>query len=294
MEASVAERDATEETVEPVEAPVEGGAEATRSMGHLFEYSTYVNAGTDSEECEHAKDGKCKNDEHFHAWICLPNALQNRDIQEKARAAKARRKRALRDSGGDGRSASDAYVTLESELDDLLAGDRERLLAQIADRNVRKKLGEIVTDIRESDHFENYEQDAEEYRRLSAMKDEERDEEEYKALDDRMTEFTNAVEERVKRTTKEEIDGMGAMTEDQVRALVREARIEGEANEQSDHVYHVWLGFIGTRVCGPDRRRYFQSVEDFRNASPEAVNAIDLAMQDLTTRTIRGGGALGN
>src|SRR5438445_543555 len=94
-------------------APSENGAEATRTTKHLFSYSKYVHAGDGAEECEHREDGKCEDAAHFHGWVCLPNSLQHRDILDKARAAKARRRRALRDGGDAQRAATDAYVTLE-------------------------------------------------------------------------------------------------------------------------------------------------------------------------------------
>lgn len=283
------------DVAEPVEveedgAPVEEGAEATRTMSNLFEYSSFVHAGAGSEDCEHREDGTCKEPGHFHAWVTLPNSLQHRDIQEKARAAKARRKRAMRDAGDEGRPASDAYVTLESELDDLMAGEREVLLSEMADRTTRKKFGEYVTDVRENDdRFENYEQDAEEYRRLVNVPEEERDAEEFKQVDELMTAFGNAVQETIEREKEGELASLRKMTDADIRDIVRLSRIEGESAEQSVHTYYTWLAFVGTRVkAGALAKRYFGSLEDLRNASPEAVDAIDGTLRELESRTMRG------
>lgn len=283
--------DETEIVEDEAEDEVAEGAEATRTTAKLFEYSRYVHAGDGAEQCEHREDGACKEAEHFHAWICLPNSLQHRDIQEKARAAKARRKRAMRDAGTDGRPPSDAYVTLESELDDLMLGDRKALLDQIAERTVRKKFGEYVTDVRENDdRFETYGQDAEEYKRQMELPEEQRDDE-FKQLDTLMTDFTKAVEDRVESEKQREIQVMEGLPEENVRALVRESRIQGEATDQSINTYYTWLAFICTRRPGVAQitaKRYFATLEDLRNAPPEAVTVIDDAIKDLETGQIRG------
>lgn len=274
-------------------APVEEGAEATRSAAHLFQYSQYVHAGTGARECEHAEDGKCQESDHFHAWVCLPNQLQHADIQEKARAAKARRKRAMRDAGTDGRAASDAYVTLESELDDLMRGDREALLTMLFERESRQHLGEWVLELREDERFETYNQDAEEYRRQAALPEDERDADEWAQLDKAMTEFGDAVEQRIEREREREIGAMRGMEDEQIRDLVRESRIEGESTEYYTHIYYIWLGFVGTRVPpgGMNAKRYFKTLDDFRNGPPEAIEAISETLRELETRTVRGDAA---
>lgn len=275
-------------------APVEEQAEATRSAAHLFQYSTYVHAGEGAEECEHREDGVCKLSGHFHAWVCMPNSIQHRDILEKARAAKARRKRALRDAGTDGRGASDAYVTLESDLDDLMLGDHEPTIKQIAQRSVRKTMGERINDVRENDdRFETYFQDAEEWRRLNELPEEERPADEYKVLGEMMDDFEEAVKARTKEDTEREEEALRKLSDEQFRAVVREARIDGESAEAHMTAYYLWLGFIGTRVPSTQQhpgssKRYFQALEDFRNASPEAVEAVDNAMRDLEGRMSRG------
>lgn len=268
-------------------APVEQGAEATRTAANLFQYSQYVHAGTGATECEHKEDGKCSEEGHFHAWVCLPNSLQHADIQEKARAAKARRRRAMRDE------ATDAYITLEAELDDLMRGDREALLLMLFERESRQHLGEWVLELREEERFESYPQDAEEYRRQSEIPEDERDAEEWDQLDKAMTAFGDAIEARIEQEKEKELGAMRGMTEEQVRDLVRESRIEGESMEYYTHIYYIWLGFICTRVPpgGMQSRRYFKTLEDFRNGPPEAIAGIDETLRQLESRTIRGDAA---
>lgn len=274
-------------------APVEEGAEATRSARHLFEYSLYVHAGEGAQECEHATDGKCQEEGHFHAWVCMPNSLQHRDILEKARAAKARRKRALRDAGGDGRPASDAYVTLESDLDDTLEDDTSAVIAEMAGRNVRKRMAELIREVQEgNDKYETYYQDAEEWRRLMAMPEDERPTEELKTLDELMQSFENEVKASVERETEREREAMRKMTPEILREVVRTARIALDTGEAHLNTYYTWLGFIGTRKCatqqGVGTARYFKTLDDFRNASPEAVEEIDNALRELEGRMNRG------
>lgn len=277
-------------------APIEQEAEATRTTKHLFEYSQYVHAGEGAEECEHKIDGKCQDAGHFHAWVCLPNSIQHRDILEKARAAKARRKRALADAGGEGRPASDAYVMIESDLDDTLEGDTETVVAELAARSVRKRMPDLIREVQEAeDRFENYYQDAEEWRRLAALPEEERPTDEFKLLDEEMTAFEEAVKETVSREQGREEDALRAMSPENLRAVLRTARVDGDIAEAHLTAYYTWLGFIGTRIVaskqGIGTRRYFNALEDFRNASPEAVEAIDNALRDLETRMNRGDAA---
>lgn len=278
-------------------APVEAGAEATRSAAHLFQYSQHINAGAGAEGCPHAEDGKCPDAGHFHAWVRLPNGLQQRDIQEKARAAKARRRRAMRDAGDPltGKPASDAYVILESELDDLMLGDREAVLDRMADQAQMKVFGELVVSLREDDErFENHAQDAEEYQRLAALPPDERPDEEWARLDEAMALFATTLEERANAEKQRELEILRSQPEEFVRETLREARIEGESNETSMLTYYTWLAFVCTFKCcdmATQAKRYFATLEELRNAPPEAVEKIDFAVRDLEGRLARGDAA---
>lgn len=276
-------------------APVEEGAEATRSSQHLFQYSQHVDAGAGAESCTHRTDGACKEVGHVHAVVALPNSLQHADVQAKARAAKARHKRAMRDAGTLQRPPSDAYVTLESELDDLLLPSRrERVLREVAERETRKRFGDAVIAIRDEERFENYEQDAEEYRRQLKIPEEERDATIFTALDEQMGAFASAIEERVEQERLSEIERLGGLDDEALRGILREARIDEAADDASITTYYTWIGFVGTRQCQADGlpgKRYYQSLEDFKNAPPEIVTAIDNAIRDLEGRMARGDAA---
>ena len=274
--------------------PVEGAA-ATQTAEHLFAYSTYVDIGEGAEECPHSRDGACHLAAHFHAFICMPNSLQQSDIQDKMRAAKARRKRSLRDE------TSDAYVILEDEIDDLLrsVGDeRDALIGGIARRLVRRRSQEIIREVREgSERYENYAQDVEEWNRLrQEVPEEERNEswknyDEFKQLDEMITTFGREVAEKVDAEEENEKAILEATDDDTLRTQIKDERVEGESSEYAVGVYYQWLGFIATRQ--PDRdgkphKRSYQTLDDFRNAPREVVNAVDGALRDLEDRLIRG------
>lgn len=282
----------TEEAETAVDA-IEEEAEATRTARSLFEYSRYVHAGLGAEECEHREDGKCQETGHFHAWVCLPNSLQHRDIMEKARAAKARRRRAMKDAGDQNRPASDGYVSLEADLDELLEPDnRAALVTEVAERAVRRSMGERMDNVREGDErFEHYWQDREEWLRQTAMPEEERPTEEYEALSALMEGYEEAVEKRIADDTAREEDALRTMETDALREVVRGVRIDGEGSEAHLTAYWTWMGFIGCRNPAHKDRRMWASLEAFRNAAPEAVQVVDDALRDLEARTRRGDAA---
>jgi hypothetical protein len=85
------------------EAHVE--AEAEKSHERLFKWSQWVHVGAWAQECEKRLTGDCTDEEHFHAWIRLPNPFQIRDITAKARAARARKKEARAGRGRLGRES---------------------------------------------------------------------------------------------------------------------------------------------------------------------------------------------
>src|SRR3954467_14400079 len=99
---------------------------ATQPRKELFRWSDWVHVGDGAEECLHRTDGACKNEDHFHAWIRLPNPYQRKDILEKARAARARRMRTLRDT------ESDARAVIDDDLDTIRQdGDKGILVDEL-------------------------------------------------------------------------------------------------------------------------------------------------------------------
>jgi hypothetical protein len=160
--------------VEDAQPEVQAAAEIPNSV--LFEWSGVVNVGEGASTC--ALQDTCENPEHFHAWVCLANAFQVRDIGDKSRAAKARKIRALRDAGGDGREPSDSYVTLEAIIDELVSDDWDAVIDEVVQESVSKQLAVLFKELKEDERFENSDQDSEELARQTELTEEERDAEE--------------------------------------------------------------------------------------------------------------------
>src|ERR1700745_988892 len=96
------------EALTAIEAPPQAAARTTARA--MFKYSEFVDLGDGAAECEHARDGRCEDIEHFHAWCRLPNPYQHEGIRKKGLAAKARKIRELKDP------ESDVSVILDTEL----------------------------------------------------------------------------------------------------------------------------------------------------------------------------------
>lgn len=262
--------------------PVEGGAEATRTGDNLFKYSDYVHVGAGAAECEHATDGQCKDSGHFHAWICLPNTLQHGDMQDKARAAKARRKLAMRDP------ESDAYAVLEAELSDLLEGDREEVVGMLADFKTREEIPEIVSSLNAEERFEDYGQHREEWRRLSEQSEEARDAEEWDRLNKIVDEYSDALREAITTAEETQAHAIRGMGEEDLREALRKRRIAGESESVSRKVFYTWMAFVCTRKAHRHDDRYFPDMNALKSAPPEAMDVIDSTMDGLERRLTRG------
>jgi predicted ATP-binding protein involved in virulence len=286
MEATVAAPAEPQETHD-------GEADATRSTAELFQWSGYVHVGGGAEECEHGVDGECQDSKHFHAWVCLPNPFQIRDITDKARAAKARRSRALKDP------ESDAYAILEDQLSELR--DDPELLSQVIDtlaaEAVDKQLVEIIEDMRGDERFEHHDQDAEEFRRLQELPEDERDVEEWERLQDDMLAYANALREAVDKRTDAEKQHLRNAGVDKVIDKERKRRIEADSGEYYLHTYYTWAMFVGARKPTTDgfpSERKFAKPEDLKQAPPEAITALREKIRVLEQRTATRGDAAGN
>lgn len=285
MEASVATP--PEAPPEP-EAAHDGQAEATRSAEELFQWSTFVHVGADVEDCEHRTDGECDNERHFHAWVRLPNSFQVRDIVDKARAAKARKVRALRDS------ESDAYAIMESELDELRRDRYGELTDAIARANVEKNLPDLIRELNEDERFEHQAQDAEEYQRLQELPEDDRDPEEYERLQKDMMAYGEALQETIDGRVEREIERLKQLPTDEVVEMERSSRIEQEGMEAYLFTYYTWAMFVGTRTKGMSSERKFARPEDLKDAAPEVTRALREALRRLEERTTARGDAAGN
>lgn len=269
----------------------DGQAEATRSTAELFQWSMFVHVGAGADECEHGEDGACQDASHFHAWVCLPNAFQMRDIGEKARAARARRKRALRDP------ESDSYAVLEDDLADIARDRMDELIDAVARTNVDKQLTDIVDELRRDERFENHEQDAEEFRRLDAVPEGERDTEEYERLGEQIKAYAERFDEVIQQRQERERTSLRNLKTAEVVDIERRSRIDAIATEFYLHTYYTWSMYIGTRrptTDGFPSRRKFKEPEDLKNAPPEVVTALREAIRTLEERTTVRSDAAGN
>lgn len=301
MEASVVTTapPAAEPSAPPEAAPAhDGAAEATRSTEELFQWSGYVHVGVGAEECELRVEGGCTDKKHFHAWVCLPNPYQVRDIVDKARAARARKSRALRDAGTDKREASDSYVTLEDELDNMRRpGDYEQLLGVIARRTIERSLIDILDDLQKDERFENHAQDAEEFRRQQEIPEEERDKEEYERLQADMLAYGEEMQKVIDDRTEAEITNLKSRPQDEVIDIERQARIDEIASEVYLHTYYTWAIYTGAREPSTEG---FPSVRKFADAlalkvaPPEVIFALREKIRTLEQRTVSRGDAAGN
>lgn len=279
----------------------DGEAEATRSTEELFQWSAYVSVGAGAVECEHATDGACADKKHFHAWTCLPNPYQVRDIVDKARAARARKARALKDAGDPThadpkrREPSDSYVTLESELDSFrMEQAYKELCSAIGRRNIERQLVDILDDLQKDDRFEHHPQDAEEFRRMEAIPEDERDAEEYERLQRDMLDYGEAMQKEIDERIKAEIAHLEAKPQDEVIEVERQFRIEDIAAEVYLHSYYTWV--IYTCTCEPvaegyPSQRKFKDPAELKNAPTEVVVALRETIRQLEQRTQRGDAA---
>jgi hypothetical protein len=277
---------------QPASAEFDGRAEATRSTAGLFQWSDYVHVGRGAEECEHGQDGSCSDVEHFHAWVCLPNTFQIRDITDKARAAKARKVRSLRDTD------SDAHEVIEGDLYELRSDHWDELVAAIARAQVEKRLVDIVHGVVESDErFEHHDQDREELQRLLALPEDEQDKAEVERLQADMLAYSDAMQAVIDRENEAEEKRLRAMAADDVVELERRARVEEIGVEAYLHTYYTWCIYVGTREPHTEQfssRRKFAEPAALHDAAPEIVVALREKIRDLEQRTIVRSNAAGN
>ena len=228
-------------TIEQTEIPQ---AAAQVSAQKMFRYSTFVDIGEGAETCEHARDGKCDDIEHFHAWCRLPNPYQHEDIRKKAMAAKARKLRELRDPESDASVVLDEQLTRMSDevyreqvIDDLLLSEwaNDYLQAQ----------GEVD----EREEYEHVAQDREEYVRLhEAEKDlpEEEQTDEYKRLVTHLDAWASDVRERLTAIQEPKRQQFRDRSIDALVELIRSKRVEEESNRAFSETYDPWMWFVGT------------------------------------------------
>lgn len=271
----------------------DGEAEATRSTEELFQWSTHVHVGDGAQECEHGEDGQCSEHRHFHCWLCLPNTFQARDIQDKARAAKARKRRSLQDP------ESDAHVVLEEQIEAWGLTDQTftALCGMIADRAVQQQYGEIADDLQSSERFEHYATDIEEFQRMAALPEPDRDSDDWKRLEEDTKVYRDEFEKRAKARNERELSILRSEGREKVLDRERQFQIDQISTEMFLHVYYTWAYYTCARVPSQDTyptQRIFDKPEALRDAAPEVIQALRDAYRSLEGRMIVRGDAAGN
>lgn len=271
--------------------PPEAAAEKTRQ--DMFRYASLVHVGEGAEECEHAEDGACQDDTHFHAWVRLPNPFQVRDIAEKAKAARARKVRMMKDT------ESDAYVVLESELDGIKSEEsRPLLVSEILDGDFVQDYDaamKAVLDMDDPDYvpkddddeipklYANIRQDQEEYERQSLLPEDQR-EEDYEELQKTMARFGDHLQEELEKIKEPRTKQLNERPIEELVDIIRQERIKSDGDEAYLHTYNSWMWFVCTfkpKKTGTPNERVFKDFTQFKYETPSEVIAV---LQQTFTR----------
>jgi hypothetical protein len=256
-----------EQETEAQEAPQAPESQAESNVAALFKWSEYVHVGVGAEECENRENGKCRDPEHFHAWCRLANQFQIRDITEKANAARARRIMTLRDPD------SDARVIMEEELTRILDAEIPELESE--DDKEPVKL------------YEHIDQDREEYGRRLTLDEDQRGED-FEELQKRVEAHQEAVEQERQRIIALKREPLEQMDWDQLLTIVRNDRIQDEAQQVWLQTFNTWHWFVCTYKPVPQGRpgeRVFRTYNDMRyEADGNVIAAIERTFTDLESR----------
>lgn len=299
-------------TTADIEAPPV--AEAERPLSKIFAYSTWVHVAPDDcplvKALAEAPDApvkdlpKCTNDEHFHAWIRLPNPYQTRDINEKARAARARVLRMLRDP------ESDAAVILEDELE-ALKDERVKatLVEEILNKDFADHYDQAVAEVLDYEDptwapsddddddeprklYAHVDADQEEYARQKLLEPEQRDET-FAELEATVARFATAVEEELDKIRTPLKERLLARDQADLVDIVRRDRIEQRGQEMYLHTWNTWQWYVCT-YRKPRGDRYFKDINDFKyNTPPQVVAELQARFHELE-RELNAGVGSGN
>jgi hypothetical protein len=286
MEGSVATKEAPPEPA----ASFDGNAEATRTTEELFQWSTYVHVGTGAAGCKHGEDGGCVDPRHFHCWLTMPNVFQQRDIQDKAQAAKARKRRTLHDE------ESDARIVLEEQIEAWGSTEESMrlLIDRLADQRVRPEWIEIRHRLVDTDRFEHIDADIEELTRLIAVPEDERDADEFARLDEHVKAFRDEYEGAIATQVGSEVARLTAMPKAEVLDLERANVIDYTCGESFLNTMYTWTYYACARKPvenGYPEERAFPRPESLKAAPPEVVVALRDAYRELEMRMSRGDAA---
>lgn len=299
MEAGPAVPTEAEETIQDAVAATNGGsppeadaAERTeaerRSHRDLFKYSRYVHVGPGAEECDEGTNGSCTNAMHFHAWCRLPNQFQHSSIREKALAAKARRLRLLNEED------SDARVILDESVNELVrADDRAGMIEELAQKDWTSDYMKAVQEVNEEEEYKHIEDDRERWRALRAKSEEERPQEEYAELEKHLDAYAERVQAAFQELQQPLREALDQKSTDELGGLLREQRMEGDAQRAFNDTYGQFEQYIGTlKPKSPEKpgmpsERVFPDINVMLAAAPEVIEALQQTFEEMEAESSR-------
>lgn len=252
---------------------------AVKPVNKLFRYSAHINLGDGADECQFGETGRCTEVEHFHAWIRLPNQFQHDSIQSKAKAARARMQRALRDP------ESDAHVVFEEEMD-AYRGEttKEQLIEALVTVNDLTDRLAAMGEVEEIEEWQHRSQDVYRRRELEALPEDERNQDELAQLIRESDEYVKLVEAKIEENREPRKAALQGLTPDDLIGQLRDQRIVSEGNAAFSAMYTRYQWFIGTlKPClqGHPQDRVFKELKDLDAAAPEVVEALRLNFHEL-------------
>jgi len=283
--------DSSRTTPEATKAPDDP---AQRSARQMFRYATWVHVGPGAETCEDIDEEQGKNDcanpLHWHGWIRLPNQYQQREIREKALAARARRVRQLRDE------ESDAYAVLEHELDELRHGGeaaKEQVVDELLRKDMWRDVREAADDVKQGDGDEespyaHIERDRERLNELTVKKADLPDNEalpdgeldELDSLTRHLDKYDEAFEAAYQARIKPRRESLMAQSLDELVDQIRDDRINADAEDAFMHVYSTYMKLAGT-LKKPRGEHVWKDIAPMKESAPEVIEDLDAAFQDL-------------
>jgi hypothetical protein len=263
---------------------VEQASDAGKTPAELFRYTTYVHLGEGADACEDACTGLCEDAAHFHAFVRLPNQFQHADIRRRAQADKARRLRQLRDP------ESDAATVLDADMAELLrVGDMVALVDELVNKEWWKDHLEAMREVEELELYEHITADRERLQQISELPADKQPADERDELTKHTQAYSDAVEAKRDELQAPRRQALESLAPEKLVELVREDRIEAEATAQFMETYSKWEWFSGTlRPPGRPAQKLYDSIEALEDESPEIIDAIRAAFQDLERSFQRG------
>lgn len=261
--------------------PVEDSPAMRRDPQRLFRYSGYLHVGDGAEECPDGENGRCKNPDHFHCWVRLPNKLQVKSIHEKAAAAKARKRRLLLDEN------ADAHWALEGDLDLLAEVSAEELVEELLQRKRFSVHMDAVRVISEDEKYETIEEDQERFRVLDAKQRDDQEDEEYQELVRHLDGWNEAIDAKRAELESPEKEALSQKSREELISMIRKDRIESASTEAYMASFSQWQMLVCTlkprdAEKGRPSDRIWGSVEEMReSAPPEVIDTLNEMFGEL-------------